>query len=140
MLNQGTGPSLDRVDLTGISAHAYHGVEDFEKKDGQPFSVDVSFWLDTRQAGSIDDLCHTVNYAEVADIAYRVLTGPSLNLVETLAHRIALRILQKYPPTQRVDVCVHKPSAPIEVPFGDVAVTVSRTRDDLASAPGQYSA
>ncbi|WP_424271935.1 dihydroneopterin aldolase, partial [Enterococcus faecalis] len=46
MLNPGTGPSLDRVELTGISAHAYHGVEDFEKKDGQPFSVDVSFWLD----------------------------------------------------------------------------------------------
>jgi dihydroneopterin aldolase len=29
---------------------------------------------------------------------------------------------------QRVDVTLHKPSAPITVPFADVAVSISRSR------------
>lgn len=126
-----TAAVLDCISLTGLSAHGYHGVEDFEKKAGQLFSVDVSFWLNTRQAGATDDLTHTINYAEVAAAVHQEVTGPSRDLVETLAQQIAHRLLHDYPLMQQVEVTVHKPEAPIPVPFQDVTVTIRRTRADL---------
>lgn len=126
-----TAAVLDCISLTGLSAHGYHGVEDFEKKAGQLFSVDVSFWLNTRQAGATDDLIHTINYAEVAAAVHQEVTGPSRDLVETLAQQIANRLLHDYPLMQQVEVTVHKPEAPILVPFQDVTVTIRRTRADL---------
>ena len=126
-----TAEVLDCISLTGLSAHGYHGVEDFEKKAGQLFSVDVSFWLNTRQAGATDNLTHTINYAEVAAAVHQEVTGPSRDLVETLAQQIAHRLLHDYPLMQQVEVTVHKPEAPIPVHFQDVTVTIRRTRADL---------
>lgn len=123
--------TLDCITITGIAAHAYHGVEDFEKKDGQPFSIDVRFWLDTRSAGDADDLHGTINYAEVSRQVYNQLTGRPVDLLETVAHRLALDLLATHSLMQEVEVTVHKPQAPIPVPFTDVTVTVHRTRLDL---------
>lgn len=122
---------LDRITLTGLTAYAYHGVEEFEKEEGQVFSIDVSYWLDTRQAGITDNLQHTINYAEVAETVHHLLTGCRFDLVETLAHHIAHQLLHDHPLMRQVEVCVHKPSAPIPVTCGDVAVTIRRTRLDL---------
>lgn len=123
--------NLDCIQITGIAAHAYHGVEEFEKKDGQAFSIDLRLWLDTRAAGASDDLRHTINYAEVARQAYNFLTGRPVDLLETVAHRVALELLETHPLMQEVEVTVHKPQAPIPVPFDDVSVSVHRTREDL---------
>lgn len=124
--------TLDCIQITGIAAHAYHGVEEFEKKDGQAFSIDLRFWLNTRTAGTNDDLNHTINYAEVARQAYNMLTGRPVDLLETVAHQVALELLKTHPLMQEIEVAVHKPQAPIPVPFDDVVVTVHRNRADLA--------
>jgi dihydroneopterin aldolase len=55
------------------------------------------------------------------------IAGEPLNLIEALAVRIADSLLSEFR-LQAVDVTVHKPQAPIEVPFGDVAVSVHRAR------------
>ena len=56
-----------------------------------------------------------------------LITGPSLDLIETLAEQIAVTALRR-PLVQSVEVTVHKPQAPISVPFTDVAVQIVRTR------------
>ncbi len=119
---------MDRIVLQGISAHGHHGVLDFEKADGQGFVVDVSLEVDLRRAGRTDLLAHTVNYAEVAADVVSLVTGPSLDLIETLADQIA-EVVLKRPLVQAVEVTVHKPQAPVGVPFGDVQVRVERHRD-----------
>ena len=119
----------DRIVLQGISAHGRHGVLDFEKADGQDFVVDVTLDIDLRRAGRSDVLAHTVNYAEVAADVVSLITGPSLNLIEALADQIAAAALQR-PLVQAVEVTVHKPHAPVGVPFGDVLVRVERHRDE----------
>jgi len=119
----------DRIVLQGISARGFHGVLDFEKADGQDFVVDVTLEVDLRGAGRSDLLEHTVNYAEVAADIVALITGPSLNLIETLADQIAAASLRR-PLVQAVEVTVHKPQAPVGVPFGDVQVTVRRHRDE----------
>ena len=119
----------DRIVLQGVSARGFHGVLEVEKVDGQDFLVDVCLEVDLRRPGGSDLLAHTVNYAEVAADTVALITGPSLDLIETLAERIAAAALRR-PLVQAVEVTVHKPQAPVGVPFGDVKVIVERCRDE----------
>ena len=117
--------ALDRIALSGLRAVGYHGVFDFERREGQEFVVDVVLDVDTRVAALSDDLSDTVNYADVADAVHALITGEPVNLIETLAQRIAEVCLVDRR-VQRVHVTLHKPSAPVAVAFADIAVTVVR--------------
>lgn len=117
----------DRIVLTGVRARGHHGVLAHEKRDGQDFVVDVTMHLDLSAAARTDDLAATVSYAEVAADVVALVSGPSLDLIETLAARIAEEVLRR-DLVDRVEVTVHKPQAPVGVPFGDVAVHVVRER------------
>lgn len=121
------GRPFDRIRLTGLSATGHHGVFDHEKVEGQLFRADVVLHLDTRAAASGDDLAQTVSYAGVAEDVVAVLAGSPADLVETVAERIAATILT-HDEVVAVDVAVHKPQAPITVPFTDVSITIRRTR------------
>jgi dihydroneopterin aldolase len=120
---------MDRITLSGVTAVGYHGVFDFERREGQPFIVDAELHLDFAKAAESDDVRDTAHYGEVAERIKDWITGPPLNLIEGLAVRIADDLLSTFR-IQAVDVTVHKPKAPIEVPFGDVAVSVHRARKD----------
>lgn len=118
----------DRITLTGITAKGYHGVLDFEKRDGQPFVVDATLYSIFSAAAATDDLTKTTNYALVAELINREITTGSLDLIETLAMNIAEGILADFERIDAVEIKVSKPQAPIEVPFGCVAVSVFRER------------
>ena len=107
----------DRIRLTGLSARGFHGVLPFEKEEGQLFLADVTMDLGPRGtvvASVTDDLDDAVDYAAVADAVVEVITGESVNLVETLAERIADVVLA-FPRVLQVEVSVHKPQAPLGV-------------------------
>lgn len=127
------GHRLDRIRLTGVTATGYHGVFGHERREGQTFVADVVAHLDTRRAAATDDLRHTLNYGVLAEQVVTVLAGEPADLVETVAERIAATVLA-HPQVQCVDVAVHKPQAPITVPFGDVVVEVRRDRTWLPAA------
>ena len=96
----------DRLRLHGLRAHAFHGVLEHERRDGQEFVVDVVLGIDTRAAAENDDLSATVHYGELA------------------------QRLHTERPVTWVQVTVHKPEAPIPVAFDDVSLTIHRSRDD----------
>ena len=118
---------MDRVALRGLRARGHHGVFPKEREEGQTFIVDLVLGLDTRSAAADDDLAKTVDYGEVADEVVALVEGEPVNLIETLAERIAQACL-KHDGVQEVEVRVHKPDAPITVPFDDVTVTITRSR------------
>ncbi|MCK0113718.1 2-amino-4-hydroxy-6-hydroxymethyldihydropteridine diphosphokinase [Ornithinimicrobium sp. F0845] len=118
----------DRITLTGVTAYGHHGVLASEKQEGQEFSVDLVLEVDLSRAGASDDLRHTVNYAEVAADAVALLEGPSQDLIETVATQIADAVLTR-PLVEAVEVTLHKPHAPVGVPFADVTVALRRERD-----------
>ena len=60
------------------------------------------------------------------------ITDIVLHLDVALSVRMAERILVDFPMLNAVEVTVHKPKAPIQVPFGDVSVTVFRTRERIS--------
>lgn len=129
----GGGRLLDQIRLTGITATGYHGVFEFERREGQTFVADVVVHMDTRRAAARDDLAHTLHYGVLAEQVSAVLSGEPVDLVETVAERIAATVLS-HAIVQAVDVSVHKPQAPIEVPFGDVVVRIRRDRAKLPAA------
>ncbi|MEU3662215.1 dihydroneopterin aldolase [Streptomyces sp. NPDC032940] len=118
---------MDRVALRGLKARGHHGVFPKEREEGQTFLVDIVLGLDTRPAAADDDLAKTVHYGIVAEEVVAVVEGEPVNLVETLAERIA-QVCLKHAGVEEVEVCVHKPDAPITVPFDDVTVTIIRSR------------
>ncbi|KAF2778510.1 dihydroneopterin aldolase [Streptomyces coelicoflavus] len=118
---------MDRVALRGLKARGHHGVFPKEREDGQTFLVDIVLGLDTRPAAADDDLAKTVHYGIVAEEVVAVVEGDPVDLVETLAERIA-QVCLKHAGVEEVEVCVHKPDAPITVPFDDVTVTIIRSR------------
>lgn len=121
----------DTIRLTGVTATGHHGVFDFERRHGQPFSVDAELAVDLRPAGRSDALTDTVSYAEIAGLIEDAITGEPCDLIEALADRIAVGILSSDGRITAAEVTVHKPQAPLTQHFGDVAVTVHRTREDL---------
>jgi dihydroneopterin aldolase len=117
----------DRIVLRGLRARGRHGCLPAERELGQEFIVDVVLGLDTRPAAAGDDLLRTVDYGALADRLVAIVEGEPLNLIETLADRLAAVCLQP-PRVDEVEVTVHKPSAPVPHPFTDVAVTIHRSR------------
>lgn len=112
-----------QIELTDVTGFGYHGVLEHERKNGQEFSVDATLLIESAKVN--DDLANTVNYAEVAEIIHGYITGTPVDLIETLADLIADQLMSLDLVTA-VEVTVHKPQAPIQVPFGNVSVTVAR--------------
>ena len=117
----------DRITVSGIRSRGYHGVFAPERRQGQDFVVDVVLALDTSDAAAADDVEATVDYGTVAQRVADIVAGEPVDLIETLAQRLADACLTEER-VQQVEVTVHKPQAPIAVPFDDVSVTIVRSR------------
>jgi dihydroneopterin aldolase len=124
----------DRIALRGLTAYAHHGVYAFERRQGQTFRMDAVLEVDTRPAAETDDLEKTVNYAELAKQLYGTLSGEPVDLLETLAQRLA-DVCLAYELVEAVEITVHKPEADLGVPFGDVVVTIRRERRRTHPSP-----
>lgn len=116
-------PTRDRIRLTGIALDAIHGVHEFERQTPQRFVVDVTLQL--QRSASDDDLTTTVDYSVLAGRIADDVRGEPVNLIETLAERIATTCLSS-PLVSRVEVTVHKPDAPVGLALSDISVTITR--------------
>ena len=119
----------DRILLTGMQFFGRHGVLPEEQALGARFVVDVEATLDLRAAGEHDDLTATVDYAAIFDCVRGVVEGPSLQLIEAVAERIAALLLANFAPLDAITVRVQKPGAPIpDAAVVQVAVEITRER------------
>jgi dihydroneopterin aldolase len=118
----------DRIELRGLRLVGHHGVLPEERTQGQPFVVDLVLELDTSAAARTDDLTQTVDYSVIAAAIAAVVTGEPVDLIETLAQRIADVCLAADAKLTGVEVTVHKPEAPVGQPVDDVVVHIRRER------------
>ncbi|WP_283248399.1 dihydropteroate synthase [Leucobacter allii] len=116
----------DRIALTGLEVFAHHGVFDFERERGQRFLIDVELAVDLAVAAAGDALERTVHYGELAEAVVAGVERDPVDLIETVAERVA-EIALGFPGVVSTRVTVHKPEAPIDAVFADVAVTVVRS-------------
>ena len=118
---------VDRLAIRGIEVFAHHGVFDFERREGQKFVIDLMLGVPTAPAAASDDLKDTVDYGSVVARVVEAAASEPVNLIETLAQRVADVVLRE-PRVEWVDVTLHKPNAPIAATFDDVALTITRSR------------
>lgn len=122
----------DEIVLSGLTVFGRHGVYDHERENGQEFTIDLRLQLPLQRAAASDDVADTVHYGELAEKVAAIVAGEPVNLIETLAERIADAVLED-PRVLSTTVTVHKPHAPIPLTFADVAVTVHRGRDHMTT-------
>lgn len=116
----------DLISIKGIKGFGYHGIFDFERRDGQEFFVDIEVVINLQDASKSDDLQDSIDYGLLTTIAREEIEGEPLNLIERLAGRIADRIMGQFPQAKSVSITVHKPSAPVSEDVTDIAVTINR--------------
>jgi dihydroneopterin aldolase len=117
----------DRLAVRGLAVHGHHGVFDFERRDGQEFVIDLVLGMDTSAAAKSDDLQETVDYGTLVEEVRAAVANDPVDLIETLAQRIA-DVCLRHAKVGAVEVTVHKPHAPIQATFQDVALTINRRR------------
>ena len=120
--------SSDQLSVLGLEAWGHHGVFEHERREGQVFRVDLTLGLDSRPAARSDQLRDTVDYGTLSTRVKKAIESDPVDLIETLAQRIADLCLED----ERVawaQVTLHKPDAPIEATFSDVALTITRSRE-----------
>ena len=120
----------DELAVLGVECFGHHGVFDVERRQGQVFVLDLVLGLDTSVAASSDDLHDTVDYGSLVDAVVAAVGRDPVDLIETLAERVA-RICLRDARVEWARVTVHKPDAPIDASFADVALTITRRREAL---------
>lgn len=118
----------DRIEVSGIEFHGYHGVPAAERQVGVRFRVDLAFELDLRAAGENDDLTQSVDYAAAAARVVEIGTGSSVQLIETLAERMAAALLETFPLIDLAEVRVTKLLPPAVPSFASSSVLIRRKR------------
>lgn len=118
---------MDYIHVNEMLFFGYHGVLPEETKLGQRFRVTVSLATDLQEAGQTDDLTKTVNYAEVYELCKEIVEGSPVQLIESVAEKIAGRILKDYrEQVKGVRVQLIKPDPPIAGHYTSVAVDITR--------------
>jgi dihydroneopterin aldolase len=118
----------DRIFITGLALHAYHGIVPYEGKVGQTFTIDIELDIDLADAARSDKVVDTVSYDKVVDCARAAFAAQKYKLIEAAAGSVADAVLAAFPRVRKISVTIHKPHAPIAATFSDVGVTLERTR------------
>ena len=122
--------SGDRIFLRGLTAECVIGFIDWERRVKQTVVVDLELPVDCRQAAVSDDVTDTVDYKKVSKRVLAFIEASEFKLVETLAQRLALLILEEFG-VEWIRLSINKPGAIRN--SRDVGVSIERSRADLSA-------
>lgn len=120
---------FDRIELRGLVITTIIGTLPHERTLAQPLQIDLSLFVNLRQAGQSDDLGDTVHYGEVTERVAQVVRGAQDRLLERLAERVAESVLAM-PRVEAVEVTVAKLRPPVPEQLHSTAVHILRHRRD----------
>jgi dihydroneopterin aldolase len=123
--------TADRIFLHGLTTECIIGFIDWERRVKQSVVLDIELPVDCRRAALTDDVADTLDYKKVAKRVLSFVETSEFQLVETLAHRLALVILSEFG-LPWVRITLNKPGAIRH--SRDVGVVIERSRADLEPA------
>jgi 7,8-dihydroneopterin aldolase/epimerase/oxygenase len=89
----------DRILISRIDCLASVGVTPEERALKQRLFVDLEFLVDAKKAARMDAIEDTIDYGKVAAAVAEVCASQPFHLIETIAERIADRVLSEFPTT-----------------------------------------
>lgn len=122
--------SSDLIEVRGLKLKGRVGVTAEERAVPQPITISVAARYDTRLASATDELSATLDYDGVVRRIATLVGEREFQLIETLADRVARMLLED----RSVEDCwvrVAKPNAPLSEDVDEVAVEITRGREDL---------
>lgn len=111
------------ISLNKLRFHAFHGVMEQERRVGNDFEVSLTVEYPFEKAMESDDLCDTLNYAELYDVIAAEMRQPS-DLLEHVAGRIISAVRSRFPLIVGGELTVAKLTPPFKAEMQSVAVTV----------------
>ena len=114
------------VFVEGLTLDASIGINPAERRHRQPVVIDVGLTVEVTPPLDSENIADTVSYGDVVDAARRIVAAGHIDLVETLAERIAAAALENKR-VARVRVRVAKPAIIPEAKA--VGVEIERQRD-----------
>lgn len=108
------------IEIAALEVFGYHGVEEQERRDGQPFLFDL--WLEVADAALSDRIEDAVDYRLVVDAVREVSESQPFHLLEALAAAVADAVAARFD-VDRVRVRVRKPEVALPVDYAAVTVT-----------------
>jgi len=123
-----TTPAADRICLHALECECIIGFIDWERLTPQKVVFDLEFPCDCARAAGTDAVADTVDYKQVAKRALAFVGASEFQLIETLAHRLALLLLTEFP-LAWIRVEVNKPGAIRH--SRNVSVSILRQRADV---------
>jgi dihydroneopterin aldolase len=120
----------DCVFLRGLAVECIIGFIEWERRIKQTVVIDIELPVDCLRAAQMDEVADTLDYKKVAKRAIAFVEASEFKLVETLAHRLAMVLLEEFG-IEWVRLSVNKPGAISG--SRDVGVSVERTRAHLVA-------
>lgn len=120
----------DKIIIKNLKIFAYHGVCPEEKRDGQTFYIDMTLYVDLSKPCISDNVVDTVNYDEVCNCAYQIMTENTYDLIERAAQAVCDGILKAFERVECVELTLKKPEAPVKCDIEYAAVQICRSRRD----------
>ncbi|MCR5302221.1 MAG: 2-amino-4-hydroxy-6-hydroxymethyldihydropteridine diphosphokinase [Lachnospiraceae bacterium] len=117
---------MDHICIEDLEVYAYHGLYKEEVNLGQKFLISVKMYFDASKAGRCDNLTYSVDYAKVCSDITKWMKDNRCRLIETVAERLASKLLTELPAVREVEVTVKKPWAPIGLPLECVSIVITR--------------
>ena len=118
----------DRLIISGMTFHAFHGVTEHERESGQRFEVDVELVLDLSLAGRTDLIEHTIDVREIYETVTEVVMEGNFRLIEAMAERIADVLFDRYN-VKDVSIRIVKPYAALGGIARGIEVKIHRQRE-----------
>ncbi len=119
---------MDKIILNGVPLTCRIGVPDAERSRPQDIFIDLEIDADTSAAAATDEIGDTIDYAKVLDAIEELAAASEFHLIETLASRIAQRVL-RFPPAEAVRLRLRKPGALASRGVAYAAVEIFRKRN-----------
>jgi 7,8-dihydroneopterin aldolase/epimerase/oxygenase len=118
----------DRIFLRELEVECIIGFIEWERRVKQTVLIDVELPVNCRAAARVDEVEATLDYKKVAKRVIAFVSASEFKLVETLAQRLALLVLEEFG-VEWICVKINKPGAIRG--SRDVGVMIERTRADL---------
>jgi dihydroneopterin aldolase len=118
----------DRIFLRGLQVECIIGFIEWERRIKQTVVIDIELPVDCARAAETDEVANTVDYKRVAKRIIAFVEASEFKLVETLAHRTAMVVIEEFQ-IPWVRLSINKPGAIRG--SRDVGVSIQRTRADL---------
>jgi len=100
-------PCSDEIHIEQLEVSSVIGVSEHERKTPQRLTINISFWPRRQTRDMADKIGHTINYAIVAEETQKFVHDEAVNLIETLADRLAAHLLKKFP-IQKITLEIRK--------------------------------